>query len=115
MIFWRPEGYPKNLSSIHEDPVLSRTRARSVLHVYQPGWLAKKKTSETSSGNERGAHRLPLRPGPQTLSADWSAGRVGTRTAGVHADHAGLIGEVHVLSGGTRGDRRGRNGVGLVA
>src|SRR4029077_3786198 len=47
--------------------------------------------------------------------ADGSAGDSRTRTGGVHADHAGLIGEVHTLSGGSRSDRSGRDGVRLIA
>src|SRR5580700_2961746 len=50
----------------------------------------------------------------QICLANWGAGDTCTRTGGVHTDHAGLVGEVHVLSGGSRGDWRRRYGVGLV-
>ena len=50
----------------------------------------------------------------ETLS-NWGAGHGRARTRGIHADHAGLIGEVHVLSSGSRSDGRSRYRVRLVA
>src|ERR1700746_2322901 len=66
---------------------------------------------------KRGARWLPFSAcseKPWTRSADWGAARVCTRTRGVHADHAGLIGEVHVLSSGGRSEGGSRYRVRLV-
>ena len=50
----------------------------------------------------------------QTL-ADRSAARARAATSDVHADHAGLIGVIHVLSGGGRRNWRSRDAVRLIA
>src|ERR1700756_5478160 len=47
--------------------------------------------------------------------ADRRAASACTRAGSIHADHAGLIGEVHVLSGGGRSDGRSRNRIRLIA
>src|ERR1700731_3858590 len=48
---------------------------------------------------------LPLEP-RENLSDGGAAGAC-TRAGSIHADHAGLIGVVHILSGGGRSDRLG--------
>src|SRR5579863_7117955 len=67
--------------------------------------------SAPTKNKKGGARWLPLfiLRRNRIRSADRGAARGRTRTGSVHADHAGLIGEVHVLSGGGRGDGRSRN------
>src|SRR5260370_26281007 len=77
-------------------------------------WVLAEEMSEQSK--KRGVERLSFLPiAPWRNLAYGGAGGDRARTAGVHADHTGLVGEVHVLSGGGRGDRRSRNRVRLVA
>src|SRR5260370_8507471 len=77
-------------------------------------WVLAEEMSEQSK--KRGVELLSFLPiAPCRNLAYGGAGGARTRTAGVHADHTGLVGEVHVLSGGGRGDRRSRNRVRLVA
>jgi len=57
---------------------------------------------------------VPLQPERANLSNRGAAGgRAGAR--GIHPDHAGLIGEVHILSTGRSRNWRSRYGIRLVA
>src|SRR5689334_11326607 len=77
------------------------------------GKAGKRLIPTKKKGEESNSSPFRRRPG-RTLS-DRGAGSSCTRTRGVHADHAGLIGEVHILAGRGRGDRRSRYRVRLVA
>ena len=84
------------------------TRASSCAGPFQDFYQGAAGQRNEETRRERSCTPLSLLPlEPRENLSDGGAAGACTRAGSIHADHAGLIGVVHILSGGGRSDRLG--------